>query len=68
MLLYPAACVDFCLIDRLVGDANSRSKKTGLGLAIVQHIVTDHGGSLEIESQEGKGTTVSIRLPAESAS
>lgn len=36
---------------------------TGLGLGIVQHIVTDHGGALEIDSAEGRGTTVRIRLP-----
>jgi signal transduction histidine kinase len=36
---------------------------TGLGLGIVQHIVTDHGGALDIESEPGKGTTVRIRLP-----
>lgn len=36
---------------------------TGLGLGIVQHIVTDHGGVLEIDSREGSGTTVRIRLP-----
>jgi signal transduction histidine kinase len=36
---------------------------TGLGLGIVQHIVTDHGGALDIESEQGKGTTVRIRLP-----
>ncbi len=55
-------CVDFFFSTKPEGEG------TGLGLAIVQHIVTDHGGSLEIESQEGKGTTVSIRLPAESVS
>jgi signal transduction histidine kinase len=36
---------------------------TGLGLGIVQHIVTDHGGVLDIESEEARGTTVRIRLP-----
>ncbi len=38
-------------------------KGTGLGLGIVQHIATDHGGSLEIESEAGKGTRVRMRLP-----
>ena len=38
---------------------------TGLGLATVQHIVAGHGGTMTIESAEGKGTTVSISLPGE---
>lgn len=41
---------------------------TGLGLAICQGIVEQHGGSIEVKSDgEGKGTTVTIRLPAASA-
>jgi two-component system, OmpR family, phosphate regulon sensor histidine kinase PhoR len=36
---------------------------TGLGLAIVKHIVNRHRGQLFIESEEGKGTKVSIWLP-----
>ncbi|MEW6296181.1 MAG: ATP-binding protein [Thermodesulfobacteriota bacterium] len=36
---------------------------TGLGLAIVKHIVQAHGGSLRIESQMNRGTTVRIWLP-----
>jgi two-component system phosphate regulon sensor histidine kinase PhoR len=41
---------------------------TGLGLAIVKHIVNRHRGQLLIESEEGKGTTVSIWLPVAHAS
>jgi two-component system phosphate regulon sensor histidine kinase PhoR len=37
---------------------------TGLGLAIVKHIVNRHRGQLLIESEVGKGTTVSVWLPA----
>jgi two-component system phosphate regulon sensor histidine kinase PhoR len=37
---------------------------TGLGLAIVKHIVQAHGGSLEITSALGQGTTVSAYLSA----
>jgi len=36
---------------------------TGLGLAIVKHIIQSHGGSVEAESEVGKGTTIVIRLP-----
>jgi signal transduction histidine kinase len=37
---------------------------TGLGLAIVGTVVDNHGGRIVVESVEGAGTTVTIRLPA----
>jgi signal transduction histidine kinase len=36
---------------------------TGLGLAIVQSVVSDHGGSITVDSTPGKGTTFRIDLP-----
>ncbi len=36
---------------------------TGLGLLIVRRIVREHGGELSIESAEGEGLTLTIRLP-----
>jgi len=36
---------------------------TGLGLMIVQRIVREHGGTIEIESDKGRGTTFRIKLP-----
>jgi hypothetical protein len=40
---------------------------TGLGLAISNVIVKDHGGVLQFESEEGKGTTAIVRLPVASS-
>ena len=41
----------------------TKTSGTGLGLLIVRRIVREHGGELGIESSEGKGVTVTIRLP-----
>ena len=41
----------------------TKSSGTGLGLLIVRRIVREHGGELSIESSEGKGLAVTIRLP-----
>jgi len=37
----------------------------GLGMAIVHRIVTSHGGSIDVASEQGIGTTVTIGLPSE---
>lgn len=44
----------------------SHGKKhgTGLGMAIVKKVIDDHKGRIQIESAEGKGTTISVYLPA----
>ena len=41
----------------------TKASGTGLGLLIVRRIVREHGGELSIESNEGKGLTLTIRLP-----
>lgn len=38
---------------------------TGLGLAIVRHVVTNHGGSIEVTSVEGEGSCFRLVLPKE---
>lgn len=40
-----------------------REKGTGLGLSISYRIIQDHGGRIEVESYEGKGTAFTITLP-----
>jgi signal transduction histidine kinase len=42
---------------------SAASGGSGLGLAIVDRIVRDHGGTLAIDSEVGKGTRVSVTLP-----
>jgi len=63
------------IIDRGVGMSAETKKRlfeafyttkrngTGLGMMITQEIVKKHGGKMEVESEEGKGTTVSVYLP-----
>ncbi|MFH1612519.1 MAG: ATP-binding protein, partial [bacterium] len=42
---------------------SNKKKGMGLGLAIVHRIMTEHNGSILIESKENQGTTVKINLP-----
>ncbi|GAC1324121.1 MAG: ATP-binding protein [Mycobacteriales bacterium] len=37
---------------------------TGLGLAIVKHVATNHGGSVDVTSIEGAGSTFTLHLPS----
>jgi signal transduction histidine kinase len=42
----------------------SKQHGTGLGLAIVQSVVSDHGGSVRVRSEPGRGTAFVIELPS----
>jgi two-component system NtrC family sensor kinase len=52
-----ARCLDPFFTTKDVGEG------TGLGLAVAHNIVANHGGKLEINSDPGKGTTVSLTFP-----
>lgn len=45
--------------------ANHTRRGSGIGLAVADEIITAHGGTLEIQSREARGTTVTITLPPE---
>jgi two-component system sensor histidine kinase HydH len=51
-------------LDRVVQPfQTTKERGTGLGLPIVRQIAAAHGGELSIETEEGRGTTVKVRLP-----
>jgi signal transduction histidine kinase len=41
-----------------------RGQGTGLGLTVVAHVVRNHGGRVELESEPGRGTRVTVLWPA----
>ena len=45
------------------GDAAQRAAGSGLGLSLVRAFARLHGGDMDIESQVGEGTTVTVRMP-----
>jgi len=52
------------IFERFFKADKARSKEgSGLGLAIAKHTIQAHGGSINVQSQEGKGSTFSFSLP-----
>jgi signal transduction histidine kinase len=42
---------------------STKETGVGLGLAVVRRIVEGHGGTIDLDTARGRGTTVRVRLP-----
>jgi two-component system, OmpR family, sensor histidine kinase SenX3 len=54
------------IFERFYRVDRARSRETGgtgLGLSIVRHVATNHGGTVEVSSREGEGSTFTLHLP-----
>ncbi len=58
----PKALSRFGQVD---SDLNRQYEGTGLGLHLTKALIEMHGGSLDLQSEVGVGTTVTVRIPAE---
>ncbi len=58
----PKALSRFGQVDSTLG---RKYEGTGLGLPLTKSLVEMHGGSLDLQSEEGAGTTVTVRFPKE---
>jgi two-component system sensor histidine kinase PilS (NtrC family) len=52
-------------VEHLFEPFSSTTGGTGLGLSIVYQIIRDHGGTINVRSREGRGTTIAIELPGQ---
>jgi two-component system sensor histidine kinase PilS (NtrC family) len=50
-------------VDQLFEPFSSTTGGTGLGLSIVYQIIRDHGGTINVRSRVGQGTTITLELP-----
>ena len=50
-------------VEHLFEPFSSTTGGTGLGLSIVYQIIRDHGGTINVRSRDGGGTTITIELP-----
>jgi signal transduction histidine kinase len=52
---------------RVKNDRSRTHEGTGIGLSLVRELVRQHGGEVDVESEENRGTTFRVRLPTGSA-
>lgn len=50
-------------LENLFEPFSSEARGTGLGLSIVHKIIRDHGGRIDIQSEVGEGTKITVELP-----
>jgi two-component system sensor histidine kinase PilS (NtrC family) len=50
-------------VEHLFEPFSSTTGGTGLGLSIVYQIIRDHGGTINVRSRVGQGTTITVELP-----
>jgi signal transduction histidine kinase len=54
------------IFDKFYRISSPRTRETrgsGLGLTLAKHIVEAHGGSIEVQSEVGKGSLFTVRFP-----
>src|SRR5687767_1997163 len=54
-------------VEHLFEPFSSTTGGTGLGLSIVYQIIREHGGTINVRSREGQGTTITVELPMTSS-
>jgi signal transduction histidine kinase len=59
----PATDLPFVFLPNQRGQNVGTTDGTGLGLASAHQIVAQHGGTITVQSQEGQGSTFTVRLP-----
>ncbi len=52
---------------RVEGQRSRTHEGTGIGLALVRELVNLHGGQIHVDSEDGRGTTVQVRIPCGAA-
>lgn len=56
--------VALSVFGQVSGDSERQAQGTGLGLPLAKALAELHGGTLDLQSEPGEGTTVTLRLPA----